>query len=263
VSNAGVSTRHPAPWTESTSSPTAGALHIDAPIALRTEAGGGATFAAGLVDGPVTSGLLPASLSGSLPKPERVRVGDLSAYRYKNVELAGSDDPVTVLVAPTTAGVLAMACAGEGAAAAGCDRIAAATTLRRGRPLDLGPDASYARDLGQVMVRLNQDRAGARERLARAAGPKRQADAADAVASAYSRAGRALGATAPRPGDAALHTALRSAVSTLSKAYTSLASATRRASRSGYRSASDGVKRSETRLQRTLDQLKAAGYRVG
>lgn len=267
AANSDVAVRFPSTWTPSAASPLGDALRLSEPVELKTAVSGGGRFAAGLVDGAVTPGLLPTTVakavSGTLPKPDRVRVGALSAYRYKNVSLRGVGGPVTVLAVPTTTGVLTLACAGSGAAAAGCTTVAATATLRDGRPLNPGADATFARQLSQTIARINRDRTAARRRLASAAGPKRQAEAATAAATAYRRAATALQRMSPGPADRALHTALRADATRTAQAYEALASAARREDRPAYHAASTSVHQREVALDRALTRLKAAGYRVG
>jgi serine/threonine-protein kinase len=263
ATNAALVTRYPSSWTQAATTSVGKALHLARPIALTTPAGGGASFVAGLASGAVAPSLITTATATTttLPKPERVRVGALSAYRYDGVRLRGVSGPVVVLVAPTTAGVVTLACAGS--QTAGCSAMAAATTLRDGKPLALGADPAYAKKLRQGMARLNAERSASRKRLAAAAGPKRQAQAATAAATAFRHVGTTLQGLAPGPADAVVREALLTHATRVAEAYTKLASAARREDHGAYATAAAAVRRRELAFGRDLTRLRAAGYRVG
>jgi serine/threonine protein kinase len=265
ASNAAMQVRFPAPWGEGAESRAGTALRLAKPISLATR--DGATFDAGIATAPVTGGLLAQAAAsqviGTLPTAERVRVGSLPAYRYRGVRLRGVAAPVTILAAPTTAGVVTLACGGTAARAASCARVATSVVLRGGHPIALGADPVYAGALGRLMVGLNEDRTVARRHLEAAAGPKRQAQAATSAAAGYRRAAKALAATAPGPADSALRDALHADLTGAARAYAKLATAARGEDKAGYASASASVRRTESALGRDVQRLAAAGYRVG
>ncbi|HEV7494143.1 serine/threonine-protein kinase [Baekduia sp.] len=265
ASNGAARVRFPATWSESAESAVGEALRLTEPISLAT-ADAGATFDAGITKPPVTPGLLAVAATGevvgALPAPERVRIGALPAYRYRDVRLRGVDGPVTVLAAPTTEGVLTIACGGAASQADACARVAGTIALRRGRSMSLGADPVYAQALGRAMGRLNVDRHAARRRLAAAGGPQRQAQAATAAAAGYTRAAKALAATAPGPADVALRDALHADLAGIARAYTALATAAGREDKTAYAAASATVRRREQAFGRHLARLKAAGYRA-
>jgi serine/threonine-protein kinase len=259
--NGALAVRWPAGWAPARISALGAALHLKDPIALSDDHG--AAFAGGLVRGPVTPGLLSAALRVRPGRALRVRAGGYPAHLYEDVRLPGVDGGASVIAVPTSAGVLTLACGGPGLGGVECGQIAASATLREGRALPLAPDAAYARKLRAALLALRRARKSARDELAHAAGPKRQAAAATTAASAFARADHALAEIEPGPAEAPLHATLRSALTRTDKAYNKLAGAARDGSRTRYADAARAIHAGETATDDAISAFRTAGYPAG
>jgi serine/threonine protein kinase len=264
-----VELRAPSTWRPAAAPVDIPGLEFSDPATLTPRANGGAALVAGTVDGSGPT-LLPAAFLDRLEAPpgapDRVRLGDFQAYRYTGLRPRGLDGQVTVYVAPTSAGVLAVACrppsAGGEGFARDCER--AATTLKSGgaEPLPLGADERYAAAVSAAVTRLDRARASGRRRLANERTPGRQANAAGALAGAYATAERALRRVRPMPADADAHRALLAAVASTRVGYEQLAEAADRGRRAAYAAASRRVRTGEREIARRLNGFAELGYVV-
>ena len=268
ASSGAVELRFPSGWRRAASPPRIPGLAIDDQVALTGPAGAGVVAGRTRATGPA---LLPAALLERLADPprrdDRVRLGGLTAYRYKGIDVRGLDRPLTLMVVPTTAGVATVAClgaAGGSTIADTCERIAGSIGLVRGRPIALGPDRTYAKRLNKATARLNRSRSSLGRQLARARSRSGQARRAGDVAAAYAaasrsidRAGRSVGPAA-RPG----HDAVVGAVSRGERAYRSLAAAARHGQARRYRAARRDVARADRAVAAALASLRPLGYVV-
>ena len=247
-------------WTRG-GAPALPGLRLRDPIALTRATGGGVE--AGTVQ-DVGRSLLPRSfvraLGGEPRRDDPVRLGDLSAYRYRNVTPRGFGRPLTVYAAPTTAGVATVAC--YDAPAAQCDRLAAGLSLVRGRPLPLGPSAAYAKAIDRPLRAFDTARVKARRDLRAARTPNGQAKAAAALASASRTAQRAVTAATPGPADARAHATLVGALRAQKLASGRLAAAARAGDRAAYASARRALVRADTALRVALTRLRNLGYAI-
>jgi hypothetical protein len=252
-----VALRLPRSWAPAAETAAGRALGLRSPV-VRT--GGGATVEAG-VTGATTRSLLPPgftqALGAPLPKPERVRLGELSAYRYTGLRLGGR--PLTVFAALSTEGAIAVAETRPGPDA---DRVVASLRLTHGRGRPVGPDPVYARDVGRAVVELNQARATARRRLAAARTPAGQRGAASALASTYRRATRTVEALRPGPLERPVQAALSHALRATERAYAGLGDAAGRGQKKTYAARRRAVARGERATAHALDRLRALGYVV-
>jgi serine/threonine-protein kinase len=267
VANGTVAASFPTTWHQRPATPAAHVLGLRSPITI--EAARDATVAVGLASSSnrrLLSSTGLKAVEGKLPRPDRVRVGVLSAYRYRGVRLRGVSGTTDVLAAPTTAGIVTLACTlGASApvgAAADCTRIFGSLRLQKGRPSTLGPDAAYATALGEALLALDQRRVPARRTLAAATGPKSQSGAADDVATAYRRAATALAGATPGPAEEGVHADLRAALSAAARAYARLGTASRGGHRAAYATAATAVREAEHDVGTALKALTAHGYRV-
>jgi hypothetical protein len=167
-----------------------------------------------------------------------------------DVDVAGA--PAVVLTAPTTAGVVTIACrAGEVAlqwTTADCDEVAA--SMRLDPPASwIVPSADTALRLGlpAVLAKLNDRRASGRAALAATSSPAGRRAAAASVARAYARAARAAAPLAA-PADADVPRRLNR----LSRRYVALARASASRDAPQARRAGAAIVRDEQRLQRRL-----------
>ena len=268
ASSGAVELRFPSGWRRTASPPRIPGLAIDDQVALTGPTGARVVAGRTRATGPA---LLPATLLERLADPprrdDRVRLGGLTAYRYKGIDVRGLDRPLTLLVVPTTAGVATVACLGAvggSRIADACERIAGSIGLVRGRPIALGPDRIYAKRLNRATARLNRSRSSLGRQLARARSRSGQARRAGDLAAAYAaasrsidRAGRSVGPAA-RPG----HDAVVGAVSRGERAYRSLAAAARHGQARRYRAARRDVARADRAVAAALASLRPLGYVV-
>jgi hypothetical protein len=251
----------PAGW-QAAAQPATHGLTFDGEAA--TARSSAATITAGMTAGTGAT-LLPAAfrgrLAGGAPQREPVRLGELQAYRYDDLEVEGVDRPVTVYATPTDEGVATVSC--SGASARDCATAAAGLTVTGARPLRLGPGAAYAKAVDRPIRRLQRSRAAALRRLSRADTPSGQARAAQQVADAYATAGKALGAAKPTALEAEAHAALAAAVRTARTTWAALATNARANRRAAYSRERQTAARADDRVRAALARLGDLGYRIG
>ena len=254
--------RGPEGWTAREAPPIAG-LGLREPAAAGN---GESTIVAGTTaaEGPA---LLPADFAQRLPSPPRpedaVTLGAARAYRFADLRPEGSDGAMTLLVAPTSAGVATIVCLGTDVDRARCEAAAGSLELDDGvRVLRLGPSAQYARALKAPLDRLRTRRAAALRDLDAADTPGAQARHAATIAAAYRKAAAALGKVEPNPPERPVHAALRRAVARAGQAYGSVADAAGAERRQAYERAGRRARTADRDLNQALEELEAFGYRV-
>jgi hypothetical protein len=268
VSTGGLALRAPSGWTRAPN-PTQGAgprlrdaIGLAPPGADRV-----ARVTFGYVDAQ-GAGLLPEPLRRRVPdaaaRRQRVRLGDLLAYRYADLDLPGSGPPMTLYVTPTTSGVASIACGSVDNAevAEGCDAVARSLKLVRGRPEPLGASPAYARQLDGVMRRLARDRGRSAAELRAAKTPAGQARALTALAAAHRAAGRRLRSLPVTHEVAPTHRALARGLARSADALDRAASAARRDDPRAYSRARSAAAESQVALRAQLGALARAGYDV-
>jgi hypothetical protein len=209
-----------------------------------------------------TPSLLPVSfqkaLGGSPPKPDAVKLGDLQAFRYRNVKPQGAQDPLTIYAAPTNAGVATVVCSGKSPSfEQQCERVASTLTLTGAKPYDLGVPAAYANGLSSALSELQSSRKPALAKLRVAKTPSAQASAARQAAAAYATAAKMHpGQVPPQVGDAddAIYTSLRAG----QRAYAALAAAAAGGNSGRYTAAERQVKAADRALQQGLQQVQSS-----
>jgi hypothetical protein len=255
----------PDSWARQASPPPIPGYSLSQPIALAPKKGGSAS-------GSVTAGtaaannsaLLPVAfqkaLGGSPPKPDAVKLGQLQAYRYRDLKPKGSANQVTIYAAPTTAGVATVACSAPAAAAATfaneCERIASTLTLTGAKAYDLGVPKSYADGLNAALTKLQAQRAAALGKLRSAKTPGAQAAAARQAATAYGNAARTHPAQVPPQvgaADAAILAALRAG----QRGYAGLAAGAASGNKARYNAAQSTIKKADAALQAALKLLSS------
>jgi serine/threonine kinase PknH len=254
----------PDTWRRADSPPEVPGLTLEDPIAL-SEKGGSAknVLAAGLTNatGPamLPPGLLKR-LSGEPPRDDAVKLGDLEAFRYKDLQPTGFDGRLTLYVSPTTQGVATVACttsAGGGAKfLASCEEIATGLRLTNGDGFALGPDEDFLTDLGDTISRLNAARKDGTTALRKAKKQAQQAKAAQALAADYASARSALSQLEVSPAVAQTSAEIRAALLKTEAAYRALATAARKGRSGAYDKARSAVKSGETALQRALKNVE-------
>lgn len=192
--------------------------------------------------------------------PEAVRLGENEAWRYRDVAVGdGSDADVYVL--EDDDGSIVVACVGPSDArpSVRAECSAALTTLRldAGPAVSLGGDAAARRGLARVVGDLDRVRASERRALAVAATGRRQAAAADRLATAYARAAEGAGraGTVGAPGELVR---LVDRLRETGRAYAALATAARATRRTAYAQARDRIVAHERALGEDLAALASA-----
>jgi serine/threonine-protein kinase len=207
--------------------------------------------------------LLPAAfvkrMGEAPPRDDPVRLGDLEAYRYSDVEVRGFNRRMNLYVAPTTEGVATVVCAAPGAAAAGflpdCESAATTLELENGRGYPLGADPDYTDKLDSTVKKLNATRKQQTKALRKAKTARGQAQAAEKLAGAYGNAARTLARTQVSPELALANARLVRALRDVSRSYQQLAAAARGLNRGSYRAASKRVASAESDVRRALASL--------
>ena len=260
---------YPDGWQRAQSPPEIPGLQLQQPIALSQSGEGGGGSGSALQAGTTRAtgaSLLPAAFLRRLgeepPRDDAVRLGDLDAYRYRDLRPRGFDGRLTVYVAPTTAGVATVACNSTAAAAAtflpDCENVAGGLKLVDGEAFALGPDKDYLAKLDKAMAQLNRDRKSGSAALGTAKGQDGQAKAAASLAQAYGRARRSLRGDPVSPVVRGAAASVQSALARTQAAYTRLAAAAKRGNSGAYGSARDDVKKGEAALQNALRDVRAA-----
>ena len=204
-----------------------------------------------------------------IPDRTPVKLGEdgLQAYRYENLKPAGFDRNVTLYAAPTTEGVVTVACLAQPADAKafkpGCEAIANTLSPAAGDPFPVGPDPAYAKTLGATFGALG-DRVTAGRRAINADNTtfRRQAVASRRIARGYAAAADKLEGTATSPADKPINTALVARLNAAAAAWRDAAGAARRRDKDGFRAAGEQISKAEADLGRAVARLKAAGYEV-
>ena len=208
--------------------------------------------------------LLPAAflkrLGEAPPRDDAVRLGRLEAYRYRNLEAKGYPGKLDMYVAPTTTGIVTIACVSPGRArqfVSDCEGVAGTARLAEGKPLPLGPDEAYGKQIEAVIGKLDAARRPARRQLRTAAKASGQAEASSRLARAYAAARRGTESASPGPVERATHEAIVRALRRADAAYRRLASAARGEQPSQYRAAVEDVRTAESALEKSLAELRA------
>jgi serine/threonine protein kinase len=244
-------------------------LGLADPIALARPDRPDQVIAAGRLDasGPT---LLPDGLTGSLdrvPRPARVRLGELEALRYDDLRPSGGSGALRVYAVPTSAGVLGVICAAPQAAlralAGDCESVAQTLKLRGGaRGFPVGPSAAYAAALGKALRPLGAQRKAARAQLTAARTPAGQGSSARLVGEAYRRAAAALRDLKLSPYDQSANATLVAALDRSQRAYQGLASAATGSDRAAYAEARRAIASAERAVATAVTNLKTLGYEV-
>lgn len=159
-----------------------------------------------------------------------------------------------VYVAPTTAGILTVACvAGTGVVAPyyDCWRNVSTLTLRHGRALRLGPDAAFRQRLPGVVAAVDATRQHARAQLDTRI-PGHQATVASDVATAYREAAVSLAPLAPSSARRAQ--AIVRELAGADRAYQGVAAALQHADSVRFERGQHAVHAHEHRLRQLLDR---------
>lgn len=269
ISSSALTIQHPGAW-----QPTAavhglpGLSFSERPVALSPQ---GETDRAGLLAGRLAhtaTSPLPAAFVASLRasvNPEVVSLGEVEAFRYRNVKLAGSEDLLTLYSIPAALGdSTAVACYAAPAYASylrECDQMAAALVIHT--PVAsavLVPSAVYAKQLHTALGPLDALRVGLRAQLTGRATPARVAKLARALAEGFQRPLTTLASAQPPATARSMQLTLIDALTSTRSAYLALAEAASEHNRGGYAAARRAVGTNEARLADALGELRLIGY---
>jgi hypothetical protein len=241
-------------------------LSLSDPVAIASggKAGGPTVIAGKAPEDAANFTLLPNALLAAVGGPPEARPavllprGKVQAYRYVDLQPEGADK-LTVFAAQTSGGVVNVACLG-GVSAGECDAVAGSLKVTGASALPVGPDKAFAESIGKVLGDFSKGTGGGRKDLAGAKTNKAQASAAAKVAKAYGAARKDLGSIEANPADAGLVRVLGTSLANGEKAWSSLAAAARRSSKSAYIKAQGQVQKAEKGVTGALAALEAAGY---
>jgi hypothetical protein len=222
---------------------------------------------AGVLPGADGERLLPAPFLARLHTPpatdDTVRLGEGLAYRYRDLSVSGLAGPVTLLVAPSSEGVIGIGClaptTGAVAFRASCEKVAGSFELASGKFLPLGPDPAYGRVLADAVARL-QAAQGTARRLASARTRAGQASLSASLASAYAGAASKLASGRPGPQAAPANAPLLAALRGAANGYGAMSSAAKGGRAKTFSAARDSTARNLTRIDTQLAALRAIGY---
>jgi hypothetical protein len=198
-----------------------------------------------------------------LPRPpsraDRWRLGDLSAYRYERVRPRGTRHALTLLVAPTTIGVVTVACT---VAQTDCMLVAGTLRLRGGRGFPLGPSSRFATTVNATLSLLTRRRHAARADLRNASTSTARADAALKLRRAFAQAAGDLRARRVSPADGDARDAFASSLARAGTAYSHLRQAAEQRDAAAFADACAEVMGAERRVDATRKRFRALGYRL-
>jgi serine/threonine protein kinase len=207
-----------------------------------------------------------ARLAGALPPPAAVRLGTVEAYRYSDLQVRGLAGTVTVYAAPTSAGVVTIACLSSSAAAGSfltdCGQVAATLRLLGVTAYPLGPSAVYGHQLSLAFDRLRAATTGPLAALHAANTPRAQAAAARQVARAYAAAAQSLSGANVSPQLRDAQSAIVGALTHLAAAYSQAAAAAQSGSTAAYNRAGQAIGTASAALGASLRALDGLGYTV-
>jgi hypothetical protein len=209
--------------------------------------------------------LLPATFKKSLdhePHPEGVRLGAASAYRLKGVALKGFPTRVTVLLAPTSAGAVAILCVAPESArppATSCEAASSSLRLSGAQPLPLGPNPRYARVLSSAITEA-QKATASEHALARAQTRSDQARLSFAVSKIYASSAALLATGKPGPDASATNANLIKALQATAHDYARMSTAARDGNASAFHEAGSRRLASQRSIKSSLAALRTDGY---
>jgi hypothetical protein len=207
--------------------------------------------------------LLDRELLRRLPRPpsraDRWRLGDLYAYRYNRVRPRGTQRALTLLVTPTTIGVVTVVCT---VAQADCMLVAGTLRLGRGRAFPVGPSNRFATSVNTTLSLLTRRRQAARADLRGASTSAARAEAARDLQRAFAQAARDLHARHVSPADGDARDAFAGSLARAGTAYSHLRQAAEADDAAAFRDASTKVMSAERHVNATRKRFRALGYRL-
>ena len=224
----------------------------------------GSVLVVGLPRNAVGRRLLPEAFLHELAKApttaDPVKLGEASAYRYRNLSVTGLSQPVTVLVSPTSAGVVGILCLEASAnASASCEPAASTLRLTGAKPLPLGPSSAYSHALSSAISKLRPAHR-AEQMLTAARTRAGQAHFSEVLAGYFTAAARVLAKARPGPDAATLHARMLAALASAAQAYSAIAQAARAGRTRQFQQAGMRASSAQTTIRSTLASLRATGY---
>jgi hypothetical protein len=253
---------YPSTWQQSDQVPAPPGYQFTNPIAVGPKGQPNNRLVTGLVDasGPT---LLPAAFVKSLgADPNRndtVRLGDLQAYRYRNLDPSNFNPSLTLYAVPTDKGIATIACQADPAQAAKflpeCERAASTLKLDGAKPFDLGPGRDYVDRVNGTLDKLQSARADQISALKSASTPAAQGKAASNISRAYDSAAKALSRAPVSPQVKSINDEIVGALNDASDAWGKVADGANAADAGDYKAGERAVKKAEQQLATALDGL--------
>jgi len=199
------------------------------------------------------------------PKTAVVSIGNLQAYRTSRVKTSGVKGLKTIFTFPQagkkeTATAVCYSKSSSVTALEDCERVVSGIAISDAKLYNLVPSSAYAAKVNSTLKSLSGKQASGLTKLRNAGSASAQAKAASGIASGYNAAAKQLKSAGPPAYAAPANTKIVKALSAAGRAYTSLASAARSKSSSGYAAAKSAATKSEKQLDAAVDQLKLLGY---
>jgi hypothetical protein len=234
---------------------------------VREDRVSGGLLIAGLLPDAGGHNLLPSTFTAALQSApstnDPVRLGDAAAYRYRGLSATGVASSLTLLVAPSTAGVIGIACLPPETRAsvflASCEAVADTLSLAGAKALGLGPNPAYGRSLSTALSSLRDAESISRS-LASAQTRAGQALLSRRLAQVELTGAAKLATAKPGPDARTLNTDLIKALRTAGNGYASMADAASRGQSKLYSSSRAMVSRGLADIRRQLAALQALGY---
>ena len=257
IGTRGLSVRPPSGWGRAPAARDS-AFPLRALLAARPPAGSEAGMVLGTVPSPAALEPFFAYAGGEDIAREAVRLGPLRAWRYSGLR-AGAD-AATAYVAPTTGGLLVVACHAGGAAGPRllrqCNRAVGTVAVDGVRSTSLASLDTGGDRLAEVIQTLTARRSRARERLAEADLARGQAKAARALAWSYEAAAAELAQRSPLE-PVGSFAGVSASLRRTAAAYARVARAAERSQRLAYQAAVRAVARSERAVMRALVEVRS------
>ena len=268
VSQDDITIGYPDGWERVESGPEFPGIKLASAIALERKRPDGSGILAGLSSATgraMLSREFLARLSRAPTRHDRVVLGGVGpAHRYRSMRPRGVNRSLTIIVAPTTKGILTVVCYADPVDARKfareCEGMWKTVSLRHAKPSPLGADPAYAKALSSVIEELNRTRPRVQHRV-RAAPPEARSNiAASAFRHAFAIARRRLGRAHVSPVDRDVHMRILAALATARDAYAHAAEASATNHQSLWRRARTGARAAEASLRLQVSGLAERGY---
>jgi hypothetical protein len=215
---------------------------------------------------------LPATLLARLarrPQGEAIWLVSAPAFRYQGLSLAATDIQLTAYAIPVGDGhftlAVCFASPREASVRRRCEQIVEGSNAPQqgsGPPIELQPQAGYAKTLGVVLRGLQKVRSQTRATMAESSSPATLADDARRLALAFADTQLALKTLSTPAVATHAQNALERSMLAAQHAYTALATAAEDGETSRYLVLRGRVQEAESDIRSTLAGFGLLGYRV-